>query len=484
MHSSCSHFGDFTVTVGMARVLSTRNYHFISFEISEAEERRAERLYASETGTMYSFSDSTHDHNAAAKTFDRMKLHAFSIRAFQAAVEFQDTAEAWNNLGVSFLRASKPTEARQAFERAIWLDKNNDNAHDNYYALLESIHKTNNTGASNRASMYIVVSIAANIVLDWIRRLIFSRSSTKAFFYFISSNEFRKKYFEKSPVLLRSSQNVFEWAHSLERVLSDWYKVGNGGYASPFRNINFLKGSLIKRNGEKGLPKSWGLRSGLLKSLRMGYSLQLLHAEHWVRSLARFVLNIMSSSKVVSSTNIYITPPGREVATPPHVDFTGSWMVQLNGRKKWKLWVKDKVLLPVYKKHIIGRDEDDNLNEKKLGKPSFEVVLKPGDILWVPRGCIHATSTGKEVWMDDINLQNISESEILLKTSMHLTTHMARLHDFGGMEQILLTALNGNENHLFESRWSETVNKMMDEDISYRRGLNFYEKNWKVNVRK
>ena len=85
-------------------------------------------------------------------------------------------------------------------------------------------------------------------------------------------------------------------------------------------------------------------------------------------------------------------------------------------------------------------------------------------------------STGKEVWVDDINLQNIS-NQILLKTSMHLTTHMARLHDFGGMEQILLTALNGNENHLFESRWSETVNKIMDEDISYRRGLNFYEKN-------
>ena len=461
-----------------------RKYKFISFAISEAEERRAERLYASETGTMYRFSDSTHDHIAAAKTFDRMKLHAFSIRAFQAAVEFQDTSEAWNDLGVSFLRASKPTEARQAFERAIWLDKNNDGAHDNYYALLESIHKANNTGTKNRA-IYVHSRVDSSKYNTGLEQPIetHSVSSTKAFFDFISSDKFRKKYFEKSPVLLRSPQNVLEWTHSLERVLSDWYKIGNGGYVPPFRNVNFLKGSLIKRNGEKGLPKSWGLRSGLLKSLRMGYSLQLLHAEHWVRSLARFVLSIMSSTKVVSSTNIYITPPGREVATPPHVDFTGSWMVQLNGRKKWKLWVKDKVLLPVYKKHIIGRDEDDNLNEEKLGKPSFEVVLEPGDILWVPRGCIHATSTGKEVWMDDIDIQNISESELLLKTSMHLTTHMARLHDFGGMEQLLLTALNGNENPLFESRWSETVNKMMDEDISYRRGLNFYEKNWKKNVR-
>ena len=128
-----------------------RKYKFIAFAISEAEERRAEQLYASQTGTVYSFSNSTHDHSAAAKTFDRLKLHAFSIRAFQAAVEFRDTSEAWNDLGVSFLRASKPTEARQAFERAIWLDKNNDGAHDNYYALLESIQKANNTGTKNRA---------------------------------------------------------------------------------------------------------------------------------------------------------------------------------------------------------------------------------------------------------------------------------------------------------------------------------------------
>ena len=66
---------------------------------------------------------------------------------------------------------------------------------------------------------------------------------------------------------------------------------------------------------------------------------------------------------------------------------------------------------------------------------------------------------------------------------MHLTTHMARLHDFGGMEQIVLTALNGNENSLFESRWTDTLHEMLEEDIEYRRGINFYEKNWKDNIR-
>ena len=69
----------------------------------------------------------------------------------------------------------------------------------------------------------------------------------------------------------------------------------------------------------------------------------------------------------------------------------------------------------------------------------------------------------------------MSEEELLRKTSMHLTTHMARLHDFGGMEQIVLTALNGNENSLFESRWTDTLHEMLEEDIEYRRGIYFYE---------
>ena len=84
---------------------------------------------------------------------------------------------------MSFLRASKPTEARQAFERAIWLDKNNDGAHDNYYALLESIQKANNTGTKNRA-LYVHSRIDSSKYSTGLEQPIetHSVSSTKAFF--------------------------------------------------------------------------------------------------------------------------------------------------------------------------------------------------------------------------------------------------------------------------------------------------------------
>jgi hypothetical protein len=469
-----------------------KSYEFIDFQISKEEEKQAEFLYGKEIGSAYSYNEPNNDHRAAGKYFNKKKLNLFSIRAFQAAIEYDDTSTAWNDLGVAFLRANKALQARQAFERALWLDKGNEVAIDNYYLLLDRMHKHNNSQSSGRKH-YIKNHVRLHDDYyhnhpeedNALRRSI-AIDSAEDFFKFSSSENFRRNYFEQFPVLLHSPKDTFEWTHSLNRVLKDWYKIGQGGYTPPFRNVNFLKGSLIKRNGEKGLPQGWALRSGLIKALRMGYSLQLLHAEHWVRSLARFVLTITKRTQAISSTNVYITPPGHQVGTSPHTDFTGIWIVQLNGRKRWKLWVKKGVLLPVYLRHIIGRDEDDDIDEDMLGKPILDVVLKPGDLLWFPRGCIHTTSTEGSIWEDNTNTsaKEMGEEELLTKTSMHLTTHMARLHDFGGMEQLLLTALNGNENSLFESRWTETLNEMVEEDIDYRRGINFYEKDWKENIKK
>ena len=42
---------------------------------------------------------------------------------------------------------------------------------------------------------------------------------------------------------------------------------------------------------------------------------------------------------------------------------------------------------------------------------------------------------------------------------------------------------NKLENSLFESRWTDTVNNLLEEDIEYRRGINFYEKDWKENIK-
>ena len=213
-----------------------KNYEFIDFKVSKEEEKKAESMYSKTLNRLYKFDNPKDDHKAAGKFFDKRKLHAFSIRAFQAAVQYVDNSISWNDLGVAFLRAQKSVEARQAFERAIWLDKDNDDAHDNLYSLLDATRKFNNSQNIGRTK-YIKKHVRVNdeyynkkqqkkeedlqtsIAID----------STEEFFKFISSDKFRVNYFERYPILLHSPPETFEWTHSLERVLDDWYKIGNGG---------------------------------------------------------------------------------------------------------------------------------------------------------------------------------------------------------------------------------------------------------------
>ena len=44
-------------------------------------------------------------------------------------------------------------------------------------------------------------------------------------------------------------------------------------------------------------------------------------------------------------------------------------------------------------RHIRGRDGGDKVSISDLGEPLLDVTLEPGDVLFVPRGCLHATST-------------------------------------------------------------------------------------------
>ena len=176
----------------------------------------------------------------------------------------------------------------------------------------------------------------------------------------------------------------------------------------------------------------------------------------------------MNASNTITSTNVYVTPPGAQpVATPVHTDFTGNLMVHLNGRKHWKLWKKPGLWLPATRKFIVGRDLFDRVSETDLGEPYAEYDLEPGCVLYVPRGCFHETSTPPVPGSG----ANATVDEIVQHTSMHLTTHLAFLHDFGGVEQIMTTVVGGNGNKIFERYWKNSIFSIADRSMAMRKGL-------------
>ena len=66
---------------------------------------------------------------------------------------------------------------------------------------------------------------------------------------------------------------------------------------------------------------------------------------------------------------------------------------QLSGRKQWDLWHAPAASLPLSRAQLVGKRGGEPLAAAELGPPDVSVVLGPGDVLYVPRGVLHATRT-------------------------------------------------------------------------------------------
>lgn len=92
---------------------------------------------------------------------------------------------------------------------------------------------------------------------------------------------------------------------------------------------------------------------------------------------------------------IYATPDGQ--GTAPHFDQNINFVLQIHGIKKWKVARNDHLMNPMTR-HTMGQPVDPEMmsylerpmpSEMPLDAEEFE--LKPGSLLFVPRGCWHST---------------------------------------------------------------------------------------------
>jgi len=86
--------------------------------------------------------------------------------------------------------------------------------------------------------------------------------------------------------------------------------------------------------------------------------------------------------------NAYLTPPGASQGFSPHYDDVCAFILQLEGKKHWKVYrPKKSERLP----RVSSRDyTEDEMNDFEL---VLDVVLKKGDLLYMPRGWIHQACT-------------------------------------------------------------------------------------------
>jgi bifunctional lysine-specific demethylase and histidyl-hydroxylase NO66 len=83
-------------------------------------------------------------------------------------------------------------------------------------------------------------------------------------------------------------------------------------------------------------------------------------------------------------TNVYITP-GNAAGFTPHYDTHEIFVLQIAGKKRWRI-EKPPLRLP-------HRSQPFNPQSYVGSAPLLEVDLSPGDLLYLPRGFVHSTTT-------------------------------------------------------------------------------------------
>jgi lysine-specific demethylase/histidyl-hydroxylase NO66 len=88
-------------------------------------------------------------------------------------------------------------------------------------------------------------------------------------------------------------------------------------------------------------------------------------------------------------SNAYLTPGGDFQGFAPHYDDVEAFILQLEGRKRWRVYP------PPNKAETLPRFSSRDYTEEDMEgtAPVIDTVLGPGDILYMPRGWIHQAHT-------------------------------------------------------------------------------------------
>jgi hypothetical protein len=95
---------------------------------------------------------------------------------------------------------------------------------------------------------------------------------------------------------------------------------------------------------------------------------------------AEFQQRVEAELEMEINTNVYLTPASHQTF-PAHFDVHDTFAIHLHGTKRWRIHAK-VVELPM-------RHHHRSVDQAKIGPVVAEVDLRPGDILYIPRGFPH-----------------------------------------------------------------------------------------------
>src|SRR3546814_3093203 len=138
-----------------------------------------------------------------------------------------------------------------------------------------------------------------------------------------------------------------------------------------------------------------------------GFTIILNGLERYVGAVAELARGLEVELNFETQVNAYITPPGSQ-GFLPHYDDHDVIILQIQGSKRWHIYEQE------------GDVPSSELQQREIFvgeglSPATQLILTAGDVLYVPRGRIHAAETRSEEHKSELqSLMRISYAVLCL----------------------------------------------------------------------
>jgi len=194
----------------------------------------------------------------------------------------------------------------------------------------------------------------------------------------VTEDEFRSRYWERKPLIIRrNNPNYYgdlftlqDFDHSV-RWASGYVKTAEATTKKHAKHTGTEPAALER----------------VLTDMRDGHTLILDSVQQHNAKLGQMCRMLGQETGSRYQTNIYLTPPNGK-GFSPHWDNHDVFVMQVLGRKHWKV-EKGRRILPEREAII----EEDG---RELRGEVYDFTLEQGDVVYIPRGFVHAAECGSE----------------------------------------------------------------------------------------
>jgi len=242
----------------------------------------------------------------------------------------------------------------------------------------------------------------------------------------VDTTKFFKEVWEKKPLLLKRRQTKYNDGWFSTKEFDDILREKDVKYGMNLDITKYVNGKRETLN-----PTGRAYPAVVWDFYQQGCSIRMLNPQAFSRSVWKLTSILQEYFGSFVGANMYLTPPGSQ-GFAPHYDDIEAFIIQLEGKKRWKLYTPRNVT------EVLPRFSSCNFSEHEIGEPIFDKVLEPGDCMYFPRGYIHQANT-------------LDESH-----SLHITLSVYQRTSWGDFLEKLLP---------------QALQVAMEEDVDFRRGL-------------